>query len=703
MNSKAKWIELNENVPAIYDLAICPEFRREFDLDASPASALLSISGVGFFDAKINGKAVTENLLTPPFTAYDKRVYFEQYDVTALLQPGRNEITVRLGSGWYAEKSPNAWEYEHASWHGCLKMIASLEADGECILVSDRSWLGRVSNTVFSQLREGETYDASAEEKPWLQVRISRGTGAIPEKYDGPAVRVEEILEPAKIVRVGEKTLYDFGVNLSGNCEITVSGLRGSRVKMVYSECIDENNELYTGNIDTLVYSDRFQTDEYILAGEGEETWHGLFTYNGFRYVMVSGDAQVISIRARNYHTELPAVGGFECDNEVFNAIQSAVLRSTKTNFHHMPTDCPHREKNGWTGDAHLSAEQALLNLDIAPAYRKWMCDFADVQRPDGMLPDIIPTSAWGYNWGNGVSWDCACVVIPWQTYMATGDDTILRENFDVMEKYVDYMVRISEDYVSTIGLGDWCPPEEAKEMNTPALLTAISVRVHQLMEKICSVTGLGCPEKYAQWAKETKNAFKAHFTGSVPADAPFGSVRDSQTYLSMLLWFDLADDPADVTARLVKEIREADDHLLCGIFGAKFILDALTDNGQFDLAYRIAAQKTYPGWYHMLSNGSGTLWEDWAGSNSLNHHMFSPISAWFYKGIAGIHIEEAGYKKVRIAPHVPEDMKYFKAWHDSPMGRLEVVWKDDKLTVAAPAAMEVILDTGLNCELIRI
>lgn len=691
MSPNAKWIELDMNVPAIYDLAVCPEFMREFELDAAPASAVLRISGLGFFDAKINGIAVTQNLLTPPFTAYDKRVYFEEYDVTALLKPGKNEITVRLGSGWYAEKSANSWEFEHAPWHGCLKMIAELLADGESILVSDRSWLGRLSNTTFSQLREGETFDASAAGQTWSRARISRGPGGILEKYEGPGVRVEEILEPVKVIAVGDKTLYDFGVNLSGNCEITVSGPRASRVKMAYAERIGENGELDSGNIDTLVYTDRFQTDEYILAGEGEETWHSLFGYNGFRYVMVSGDAKVISIRARNFHTELPEAGGFECDNEVLGAIQRAVLRSTKTNFHHMPTDCPHREKNGWTGDAHLSAEQALFNLDIVPAYRKWMRDFRDAQRPGGMLPGIIPTAVWGYNWGNGVSWDCACIVIPWQSYMATGDDSILRENFDVMEKYVDYMTSITDDHISTIGLGDWCPPDEAKSMNTPALLTAISIRMYQLMEKICKVTGLGCPEKYAELAEMTTKAFKENFTGKVPADALFGPVEDSQTYLSMLLWFGLADDPADVTARLVKEIGEADNHLLCGIFGAKFILDALTDNGQFDLAYEIATQKDYPGWFHMLSNGSGTLWEDWGGYNSLNHHMFSPISAWFYKGIAGIHIEEAGYKKVRIAPHIPKDMKYFKAWHETPLGRLEVLWKDGKLTVTAPEAMEVI------------
>ena len=452
---------------------------------------------------------------------------------------------------------------------------------------------------------------------------------------------------------------------------------------------------------------------------------------------MVSGDAKVVKLIARGYHTELPAAGGFECDNEVLNAIHSAVLRSTKTNFHHMPTDCPHREKNGWTGDAHLSAEQALINFDIGPAYRKWLKDFADAQRPNGMLPGILPTAIWGYNWGNGVSWDCAGIVIPWQTYMATGDDTILRESFPMMEKYIDYMTGLTDNHISTIGLGDWCPAVNSKQMNTPALLTAISIRMYQLMEKICKVTGLGCPCKYAELAETTTKIFKDTFVGEVteeqkkimadmtaeimaniPADAPdyvkehaknavvdtyFGKVADHPTFLSMLLWFDLADDKADVTERLVKQCAEDNNHITGGIFGAKFLLDALTDNGRFDVAYEIATQKTYPGWYHMLSNGSGTLWESWEGGDSLNHHMFSPIDAWMYKGIAGIRILEPGYKKVRIAPHVAKDMNYFKAWHNTPMGKLEVLYKDGKLTVTAPAAMEIEMVTDLPNEIVRI
>lgn len=702
MHKNAKWIELTA-VPRKYENApVSPEFRRVFRLEKMPEQAVLRITGMGFFDARINGMPVTENLLTPPFTAYDKRVYFEEYDVTELLSPGNNEIRVCLGAGWYSGGEGDAWEFEHAPWHACLKMIASLSADGECLLVTDRSWQGRVSNTVFALLREGETCDASAPEEPWAPVQISRGAGGVPEKYDGPAIRVENVLEPVQMIPTQTGVLYDFGVNLSGNCEITVSGPRGSRVKLVYAERIFDNGEPDTRNISCLTRSQRFQTDEYILAGTGEETWHSLFNYNGFRYVMASGDATILAVRARCFHTELPQKGGFRCDNDVLNAIQDAILRSTKTNFHHMPTDCPHREKNGWTGDAQLSAEQALFNLDMLPAYRKWLRDFRDVQRPNGMLPGIIPTGGWGFQWGNGVTWDCACVIIPWESYMATGDESILLENFSMMEKYVDYMASLAEDHISTIGLGDWCAARDAKPMNTNALLTAVSIRVYRLMEKICSVTGRGCPEKYRCLADETVRAFRKYFLGEIPEDSPFGPVQDSQTFLAMLLWHDLAEDCEEVTARLVREVEAADGHILCGIFGAKFILDALTDNGRFDLAYEMATKTTYPGWFHMLSNGSGTLWEDWEGTSSLNHHMYSPIGAWFYRGIAGIHIVEPGYRRVRICPHVPENMGYFHAWHDAPMGRLEVLWKDGKLTVTAPEEMAVEMICDLPWNLVR-
>ena len=693
MNRNAKWIICPQQIVPMGKVEASPEFRREFELDALPQSALLQISGMGFFDARINDRPVTGRLLTPPFTAYDRRVYFEEYDVLPLLQPGRNEITVQLGGGWYSTAIRDAWQFEAAPWKGALQMIACLMADGEAILCSDSTWQARESRLVESELRGGEVYDASLPEREWMQAQVARGPGGALMKYEGPGIVVEEILEPAARYDIAGGRIYDFGVNLAGNCEFTVCGAKGSRIVAAYGERLDGKGDLDVKLIAMYCFDHRFQTDEYILAGTGEETWHGLFTYHGFRYVQVTGDAELIAIRARSFHTELPKAGDFECDNPVLNAIQAAVVRSTRTNFHHMPTDCPHREKNGWTGDAHLSCEQALFNLDIAPAYRKWLDDFEDAQRPSGALPGILPTGGWGFVWGNGVSWDCAAIVIPWQVYWYTGDDEILHRHYPMMERYVDYMASIAEGHISTLGLGDWCPPKEARPFPTEALLTGISIRVYELMAEIARVTGHD-DAKYLDLAAETRRAFAERFIGKVP---------DSQSYLSMLLYFHLADDREDVLRRLIGEVRRADGHIQCGIFGAKFLLEALTEAGAFDLAYEIATQRDYPGWYHMLSNGSGTLWEDWAGENSLNHHMFSPIGAWFYKCIAGIHVEKPGYAKVRIAPHIPADMRFFRAWHDAPLGRLTVEWRDGRLTVTAPEGMEIALETAVPSGIIRI
>lgn len=693
MIQNAKWILCPHRYGPMGKAEASPEFRKEFELARAPKSATLQICGLGFFDAKINGQSVTERLLTPPFTAYDKRVYFEEYDVSALLKAGKNEIHVQLGGGWYCTAIRDAWQFEAAPWKGPMQMIASLIADGETVTSTGSDWQARESKMIESELRGGEICDATFEQGEWMQAVVHRGAGGRLMKYDGPGVVIEKVLEPASVTVVEDGAIYDFGENLAGNCEFTVTGARGDHMIAQYGERLDGRGGLDTENIATFCWEHRFQTDEYICAGEGEETWHGLFTYHGFRYVKITGAAKVVSVRARVFHTELPQKGGFECDSEVLNAIQDAVLRSTKTNYHHMPTDCPHREKNGWTGDAHLSCEQALFNLDMAPAYRKWLNDFEDAQRPTGELPGILPTGGWGFVWGNGVSWDCACIVIPWQTYMATGDVRFLTEHYGLMDRYIDYMASVAENGISTIGLGDWCPPKEAKPFPTEALLTGISIHLYEMMVKIAEITGHS-GTKFARLAEETRAAFHREFDGRVP---------DSQTYLSMLLFFNLTDDREGVAKRLVHEVRQANGHILTGIFGAKFLLQALTDAGEVETAYEIAAQKEYPGWYHMLSNGSGTLWEDWAGENSLNHHMFSPISAWFYRGIAGITILEPGYRRVRIAPSIPSEIRFFRAWHDAPMGRLTVEWKDGKLTVTAPAGMEVELDAAVPAELKRI
>ena len=692
MIQHATWIAHSPRRVQLGELPAPVEFRKAFDLALIPKSAILQISGMGFFAAKVNGLSVTDRLLTPPFTAYDRRVYYEEYDVTALLKSGSNEITVQLGNGWYAPNLRDEWTFDTSPWKGVLRMVASLIADGETLLQTGEDWQARASRTIVSELRGGETFDAAHEPEEWIPAQPIQGPAGRLIKYNGPGVLVEKVLAPISIMDTGDGAIYDFGENLAGNCEFTVTGARGDRMTAEYGERLDGKGGLDRQKISVFCFGSRFQTDEYICAGAEAETWHSLFTYHGFRYAKITGNAKIISVQARSFHTELPEKGGFKCDNAVLNAIQDALLRSTRSNFHHMPTDCPHREKNGWTGDAHLSCVQALFNLDIAPAYQKWLDDLEDAQLPNGMLPAFAPTCGWGY-WANGTTWDGACIIIPWQAYLATGNLRFLTDHYEMMIRYIDFMASTAQNEIFTEGMGDWCPPKEAKPFPKEAILTAMAIYLCETMVKIAGCLGRD-NTRFVLLAEKTRAAFHREFDGRIP---------DSETYLSMLLFFNLTDDRKDVTRRLLQEVRAANGHIITGIFGAKFLLRALTDMGEVETAYEIATQKDYPGWYYMLSNGSKTLWEDWAGENSLNHHMYSTIGEWFYRGIAGIQILEAGYRRVRITPNIPADIHFFRAWHDSPLGCLTVEWKGETLTVTAPEDMEIELKTNVNAVLNRI
>lgn len=332
----AKWIMFEE----------CPEnttpvFRKEFCLEEKPAEASLDICGLGFYLLEINGMRVGEELLQPAFTAYDKTVLYNTHDITDFLAAGNNEIRVTLGNGWFHEPGEDCFDFEHAVWKNHPQMICRLYADGRVILRSDSGWQCREGKWSYNSVRFGETYDAGAEEKEWRQAAVAKGPGGLLKKQKLPGIRIQEYREP---VTVKDK-VYDFGCNLSGDVEITLEGKQGETVEIVYGERLDAR-----GGIDqTLIkrHGDipRNQIDYYRKGKDGEETWHPEFSYKGFRYVQVKGDAAVVQIKARVFYTDLQTAGGFQCPDVCLQRIYDASLRSVRTNFHHIPTDCPHREK----------------------------------------------------------------------------------------------------------------------------------------------------------------------------------------------------------------------------------------------------------------------------------------------------------------------------------------------------------------------
>lgn len=639
--------------------------------------------------ARINGKRVGDELLNPACSAYDRRVYYNALDASPYLVQGENRIEVTLGNGWFNQQEPDAWFFEQATWCARPRLICELFVDGKLALASGSDWLCGLSRTTYNSLRCGETFDAAQEPTDFHPASIARGPGGFLQRQTLPPIRLRETISPVKTVPAQDGgVIYDFGVNLSGNVEICVTGLRGGKVRVVYSERADENGCIDRTNISEHVHFERFQQDEYILSGDGEETWRGEFSYHGFRYALISCEnARIVSVKALCFHTDLAEAGSFAIDHPLVTRLQSAVLRCTRTNYHHMPTDCPHREKNGWTGDAALSCEQALFNFDMRDAYVKWLDDLIDAQRPSGEIPCIAPGTRWGYNGCNGPTWDVALFELPWQTYLFTGDRSVLSQCVDAMRRYLVHLNSTSDGNVWRLGLGDWCPPKNARICSTEALLTAYAWRAFDIYSKAAAALDLRAEAESARnRANEIRASIQKNFIGKEP---------DTQTFLALLLAFDLSDEPKEeLIARLEETLRRADYHIECGIFGVKHLFNALTDNGRFDLAWKLLNADGYPGWSDMLERCPSTLSENWRSSSSQNHHMYSSIGDWFYKGIAGIHLDEQnpGFRRVFLHPHIPDDCRFFRAEHKTPLGALSVQWKDGRLSIVLPEGASAIL-----------
>ncbi|RYE66013.1 MAG: alpha-rhamnosidase, partial [Oxalobacteraceae bacterium] len=363
------------------------------------------------------------------------------------------------------------------------------------------------------------------------------------------------------------------------------------------------------------------------------------------------------NLRGLVMHSDFDPVGQFECSNPMLNRVQQMSLWSYRNNFHSIPTDCPHREKNGWTGDAHLAAEMGLYNFDGAANYEKWLDDIADEQGPKGDYAGIIPTSGWGYN--IGPSWDSAYPLIVWYLYQYRGDQRMIEKHYPRLARYVDYVSTRAKDGIVDYGLGDWLPAKT----ETPAAVTSTAYYYvdSMLVAKMAQMLGKTADaKKYSDQAASIKTAFNTKFYNAQTGQYANGSL----TALSCALYQGLVEpqNKAKVVENLVAEVKKQGYHMDVGILGAKYLLTTLADNGHADVAYQMLQQKTLPSYGHWVERGATTLWEDWKGDNSRNHVMFGDVSAWFYKYLAGINAAAPGFKQIVIKPHVLGDLTYARA-----------------------------------------
>jgi alpha-L-rhamnosidase len=682
-------------------------FRHGFQVNKEIKSARVYIAAAGLYELSINGQRVGDHVLDPMYTRFDRRNLYVTFDVTRMLRQGdaatgENVIGVLLGNGWYNLQSTAVWYFDKAPWRGrpsfCLDLRIVYRDGSVETISSGKDWKTALSPVVFNSIYTGEHVDDRLVIPHWdapgfvdTAWKIVIYTPAPSQHIVSQAMAPIRIIDsiPAKSVQRISDTdyVFDIGRNIAGVTRIMLHGQAGTVLKVKHGERLYANGHVDQSNIDVHYRptddSDPFQTDVYTLNGDSIETFQPRFNYKGFQFVEVTSSRPVTltanSLMGYFLHSDVAPAGKIESSNRLLDDIWQATNNSYLSNLMGYPTDCPQREKNGWTGDAQIAVETGLYNFDAITVYEKWLADLRDEQQPNGVLPSIVPSSGWGYEWGNGPDWTSAIAIIPWNVYLFYGDPKLLEDCYDNIKRYIDHIDQLYPTGLTTWGLGDWVPVHS----KTPVEFTStcyyyadavILAKAAHLLKKEADA------RKYTILAQKIKSAFNTKYLNPTTGNYDQGF----QTELSASLYWHLVPTPyIKRTAACLAARVEADSIKLdVGLLGTKTILNALSENGYSDLAYRLATRDTEPSWGWWIKNGATTLYENWpigAGSDaSLNHIMFGEIGAWFYKGLGGILPDTSapGFRHILLRPHIVAGLNSFTATHRSPYGWIRSGWK---------------------------
>ncbi|MGC3943518.1 MAG: family 78 glycoside hydrolase catalytic domain [Chryseolinea sp.] len=696
-NWKGNWITDTNDVnvkPAGY-------FRKPITVARPIRAARAYVAAAGLFELSINGKKIGDHVMDPMYTRFDKTILYVTHDVTSALKEGDNVVGMLLGNGWYNHQSTAVWDFHKAHWRGrprfCVNIRIEYEDNITETIVTDSEWKTSLSPVVFNSIYTAEHYDARREQPGWDAPGFNDQEWKTVLVVDKPAARIKsQVLHPIRhVARISahdfkkvndRKYIFDLGKNIAGVSELSVTGTAGTTIRLKHGEQLDSLGDVDQSNIDVHYRptddSDPFQTDIFILKGEGTEVFSPHFNYKGFQYVEVTSDQPLEltkgSLTGLEMHSDVPVAGHIQSSSDLINKIWAATNNSYLSNLFGYPTDCPQREKNGWTGDAHIASETGLYNFDGITIYEKWLADHRDEQRDNGVLPSIIPTAGWGYEWGNGPDWTSTIAIIPWNLYLFYGDTRPLQENYENLKRYVDHITEISPKGTTDWGLGDWVPVKSVtpKEL-TSSLYYYADTRI---LSKAAAILNKPDDAKhYEALATTIAAAINNKFLNK--AEGIYG--KGLQTELSApLFWGIVPDDVKEkVINNLVKRIHSDGDHIDVGLLGTKVLLNALSENGQSELAYTLASQETYPSWGYWIKNGATSLFENWpidAKSDiSRNHIMFGEIGAWLFKSPGGIRPDASapGFKHVLLEPHFVHALQSFEARHTGPYGEIISSW----------------------------
>lgn len=677
-----------------------PLFRREFKLTQTVRSARVYISGLGYYELHLNGHKIGDRYLDPAFTDYEDRALYATYDVTEMLQSGENAMGVILGNGWYNVQTLAVWDFERAPWRHSPVVLVQLELNYEDgtseKILSDTSWKTATGPLVFNSIYSGEIYNAQLEKTGWNQPGYddrqwiaAEDAGKVIPKLEAqslPPIRVAETFNPVRITHPKAGVyVADFGQNIAGITRLHISGQAGDTVSIRHGEVLNPDGTVDQHDIEIFVKrrdsTQDFQRSIYILKGEGEETYEPRFTYYGFQYAEITVpegyEIKPENIEALFLHTDVEPAGSFHASDSLLNRIHRSTQYSYLSNLYGYFTDCPQREKNGWTGDANIASDLGLYNYHGINVYKKWLRDLADGQKPSGEIPVIAPTGGWGY-WQEPV-WDGALTNIPMNLYLYEGDQEMIRTLYDQMKRHFSYWEEKAPEQIVNAGLGDWL----SYETQTPRELTSTAYFYHEslLLSRFAALLQRPEDEDFYQKKADTiKAAFNATFFKSDSCTYANGS----QTALSCALYFGLvpAEQQACVADHLARLIRANDTRLDVGLLGSKFVLGALSENGYIDLAYELAASDKLPSWGYWVKQGFTTLLENWDPESpqdiSVNHIMLGAVDEWFFHYLGGIQPDPQapGFQHFLLKPYFAPQLEYLEVSHQSPYGRIISNWK---------------------------
>ncbi len=741
---KAQWIGHDLTALGkgeVYHLPPAPFFRKEIALSAKVKSARLYVTALGLYEFQINGKRVGNDYFMPGWTDYNKRLYYQVYDVTKSLQSGKNVLGAIITEGWYAGYLGYALLVGNPVVHNFYGKVPLLKAQvvieysngKKETIVTDESWRTHYGPIVESDILNGETFDARAKftgwDKPgynmqnWAYAQVFENTDRKLEVYPGVAVkRMQEMPAVSVAERPDGKYIFDLGQNFAGVVRLKVKGNAGDSVVLKYGEALFPDGSIMTENL-----RKARATDTYILEGNPNgEIWTPQFTYHGFQYVEVSGLKSRPSqdmITGIVMSSETPEVGEFVTDHDMINKLYQNILWTQRSNYFDVPTDCPQRdERLGWTGDAQAYIQSAVYNNDIAAFFTKWIVDINDAQRADGTFPIYAPAPNIRATDTYSPGWSDAGIICPYTIYKNYGDVEVIKKSWNYMVKYMNFLENKSqkkyffpeasfEDISPKGGFGDWL--SVGKKTPPDMLATMYYGQNARMMSEMAKAVG---NEKeaiyYSTIASMVLDAFIKHYTsadgkfvtnaeaygdGSGYVDGEMGFDGHTQTaYANAIYMLSLEPKLKQQAGHWLAElVRQSDNKLTTGFLGVKPLLPALSATGHTDMAYKLLLSKEYPSWGFEVVNGANTIWERWnsyikgkgfesnAEMNSFNHYTFGSVNEWMFGNMAGIKPGSAGYKHIIIRPEIAaSDINYVSASYHSIRGKIVSAWKKGKGSV---------------------